>query len=110
MIRGIHKKHDHPKDGAVRDLVLIAGHGLGAAAARLLGEQQVVDVGHDTTASDGHRAQEARELLVVADGKLDVARHDTGLLVVPRGVPGQLENLVKREEIQAISQNSRQFD
>jgi hypothetical protein len=24
---------------------------------------------------------------------LDVARHDAGLLVVPRGVPGQLKNL-----------------
>jgi hypothetical protein len=36
-----------------------------------------------------------------------VARHDTGLLVVPCGVPGQLKNLVEtREEIQAISQNS----
>ena len=107
MIRCLHKKHHHPRGGAVRDLVLVAGHSLGAAATGLLGEQQVVDVGHDTTASDGHRAQEARELLVVADGKLDVARHDTGLLVVPCGVSGQLKNLAKRgEEIGAVSQNS----
>ena len=107
MIRCIHKKHHHPRGGAVRDLVLVAGHSLGAAATGLLGEQQVVDVGHDTPARDGHRAQQARELLVVADGKLDVARHDTGLLVVPCGVSGQLKNLAKRgEEIGAVSQNS----
>lgn len=90
----------HPQETAtttgstvVGDLVLVAGRGLGAASASLLGEQQVVDVGHDATAGDGHRAQQAGELLVVADGQLDVARHDTGLLVVPRGVPGQLKNL-----------------
>jgi hypothetical protein len=52
-----------------------------------------VDVGHDTAAGDGDGAQQAGELLIVADGKLDVARHDAGLLVVPRCVPGELKNL-----------------
>ena len=77
----------------VRDLVLITSRGLGAATTGLLGEQQVMDVRHDTTASDGHRAQQAGELLVVADGELDVARHDAGLLVVTSRIPGKLENL-----------------
>jgi hypothetical protein len=52
-----------------------------------------VDVGHDTSAGYGYGAEQTGELLVVADGELDVARHDTGLLVVPRSVPGELENL-----------------
>ena len=77
----------------VRDLVLITSRGLGAATTGLLGEQQVMDVGHDTTASDGHGTQQAGELLVVADGELDVARHDAGLLVVTSRIPGKLENL-----------------
>jgi hypothetical protein len=77
-------------------LVLITSRSLGTAAARLLGQQQVMDVGHDTAAGDGHRAQQAGELLVVADGELDVARDDAGLLVVTSRVPGKLENLHER--------------
>jgi len=60
----------------------------------LLGEQVLVDVGHDAAARDGGAAEQLRQLLVVADSQLDVARHDAGLLVVPRSVPGQLKNLV----------------
>ena len=33
------------------------------------------------------------ELLIVADGQLDVAGHDAGLLVVAGGVAGELKNL-----------------
>jgi hypothetical protein len=33
------------------------------------------------------------QLLVIADGELQVARHDTVLLVIPRGVAHELEDL-----------------
>lgn len=32
-------------------------------------------------------------LLIVADGELKVARHDTLLLVIPRGISSELKNL-----------------
>lgn len=38
-------------------------------------------------------AQELVQLLIVADGELEVTRDDTRLLVVASGVTGQLENL-----------------
>jgi hypothetical protein len=52
-----------------------------------------VDVGEDTTGSDGDTAQELVELLVVADGELNVAGSDAGALVVTGGVAGELEDL-----------------
>jgi len=60
---------------------------------RLLGEEDGVDVGEDTTVGDGDTTKELGELLVVADSKLDVAGDDAGLLVVASGVTGELENL-----------------
>jgi len=60
---------------------------------RLLGEKGRVDVRQDAAASDGDRAQELVQLLVVADGELDVARHDARLLVVAHGVARELEDL-----------------
>ena len=62
-------------------------------ALRLLREKGRVDVGQDAAASDGDRAQELVQLLVVADGELDVAGHDARLLVVARGVARELEDL-----------------
>jgi len=52
-----------------------------------------VDVGEDTALGDGDVAEELVQLLVVPDGELEVAGDDTGLLVVARGVAGQLEDL-----------------
>ena len=52
-----------------------------------------MDVGEDTAGSDGHATEQLVELLVVADGQLDVAGDDAGLLVVTGGVTGQLEDL-----------------
>ena len=52
-----------------------------------------MDVGEDTTAGDRGAGQKSVELLVVADGELDVAGHNSGLLVVLGGVAGELENL-----------------
>ena len=52
-----------------------------------------MDVGQNTAGSDGHTAEELVELLVVADGQLDVAGHNAGLLVVAGSISGKLEDL-----------------
>jgi hypothetical protein len=52
-----------------------------------------MDVGKDTTGSDGSAAQKSVELLIVADGELDVTGHNSGLLVVLGGVACELEDL-----------------
>ena len=51
-----------------------------------------MDVGEDTTLGDGHSGQELVQLLVVADGQLEMAWVDARLLVVTSGVAGQLEH------------------
>jgi len=51
-----------------------------------------VNVGEDTTLGDGDVAKELVQLLVVADGKLEVTRDDTGLAVVAGSVASQLED------------------
>ncbi len=48
---------------------------------------------HHTAGRDGHIAQQDVELLVVADGQLQVAGHDAAALVVAGGVAGQLQDL-----------------
>jgi len=57
------------------------------------GEEEDVDVGEDTTGSNGGAAEEAVKFLVVADSELNVAGHDSGLLVVLGGVASELEDL-----------------
>ena len=52
-----------------------------------------MDVGENTSGSDSGRVQQSVELLIVADGELNVAGHNSGLLVVLGGVSGELENL-----------------
>ena len=52
-----------------------------------------MDVGQDATPGDGHAAQELVQLLVVLDGQCDVTRHDARLLVVARGIAGELQDL-----------------
>jgi len=53
----------------------------------------LVDVGQDTTLRNGDVSEKLVQLLVVADGELEMTGDDTGLLVVTRGVAGQLEDL-----------------
>ena len=60
---------------------------------RLLGEEDSLDVGEDSTLGDGDSGQQLVELLVVPDGELKVTRDDPGLLVVPGGVASELEDL-----------------
>ena len=52
-----------------------------------------MDVGEHTARSDGHRAEQLVELLVVAHGQLHVPGDDAALLVVAGGVAGQLKDL-----------------
>ena len=56
-------------------------------------ELTLVDVGEDTALGDGDVAEQLVQLLVVADGELQVTGDDTRLLVVTRGVAGQFEDL-----------------
>lgn len=84
------KKIGGPEKGrfvnaGVRDLGL--GWFLG-----LLGQENSLNVGQDTTLCDGDTGQELVQLFVVTDGQLQVTRDDPGLLVVTSGVSGQLEN------------------
>ncbi len=51
-----------------------------------------MDVGEDTTLGDGDVTQELVQLLIVADGELEVTGNDTGLFVVTGGVTSQFEN------------------
>lgn len=52
-----------------------------------------MDVGQDAPRRDGDAAEELVQLLVVLHGEGDVTGHDTCLLVVARGVSGELEDL-----------------
>lgn len=52
-----------------------------------------MDVWQYTTLCDGDVSQKLVQLLVVADGELQVTGDDTGLLVVTGSVTGQLEDL-----------------
>merc|ERR1711939_565785 len=63
------------------------------ALGRLGREELRVDVREDTTLRDDDVSEEAVQLLVVADGELEVTRDDTRLLVVTGSVAGELEDL-----------------
>jgi hypothetical protein len=56
----------------------------------------LVNVGEDTTLSDGDMPEKLVQLLVVADGELEMTGDDTGLLVVAGSVSGQLEDLSRQ--------------
>lgn len=52
-----------------------------------------MNVGQNTTLGDGDMSQKLVQLLIVSDGELEVARNDTGLLVVSSSVTSQFEDL-----------------
>ena len=60
---------------------------------RLLGQKDGLDVGQNSSLGDGDAGQKLVQLLVIPDGELQVSWDDSGFLVVPGGVTGQLENL-----------------
>lgn len=51
-----------------------------------------MNVGENTTLGNSDVTQELVQLLIVADGKLEVTGNDTGLLVVASGVTSKLKN------------------
>lgn len=59
---------------------------------RLLGQQCSMNIRQNTTLSDGNVTKQLVELLIVADGKLEMTRDNTRLLVIAGGVASQLEN------------------
>ena len=52
-----------------------------------------MDVGKDTTRSDGDISEQLVQLLVILDGECEVTRHNTGLLVVASSVASKLQYL-----------------
>ena len=60
---------------------------------RFLGEEDSLDVGEDSTLSDGDTSKELVQLLVIPDGKLKMSWDDSGLLVVTGSIASQLKNL-----------------
>ena len=60
---------------------------------RLLGQEDSLDVGEDTTLGNGDSSQQLVQLLVVTDGQLQVTGDDPGLLVVTGSIACQLKDL-----------------
>ena len=60
---------------------------------RFLGEENSLDVGEDSTLSNGDTSKELVQLLVIPDGKLKMSWDDSGLLVVTGSIASQLKNL-----------------
>ena len=59
----------------------------------LLGQKNSLDVGKNTSLSDGDAGEQFVQLFIVADSKLKVTGNDSGLLVVTSSVARQLEDL-----------------
>ena len=59
----------------------------------LLGEEDSLDVGEDSTLGNGNSSEQLVQLLVITDGELKVTGDDPGLLVVTGSVASQLEDL-----------------
>lgn len=68
----------------VRGLLLLGG---------LLGKKNGLDVGDDTTLSDGDTAEKLGQLFIVSDGELEMSRNDSRLLVVSGGVASEFNDL-----------------
>ena len=74
-------------------LWLKAAEGSALLLLGLLGEEHSLDVGEDTTLGNGDTGEKFVELLVVADGELEMTGDDPGLLVVTGSVASELEDL-----------------
>merc|ERR1719295_1216888 len=59
----------------------------------LLGEEDSLDVGKDTTLGNGDSSQELVQLLIITDGQLQVTGDDPSLLVVTGSVACQFKDL-----------------
>ena len=59
---------------------------------RFLGEENSLDVGEDSTLSNGDSSEELVQLFVITDGQLKMTGDDPGLLVVTGSIASQLED------------------
>merc|ERR1719175_345009 len=59
----------------------------------LLGQEDSLDVGQDSTLGNSHPRHQLVELFIVPDGQLQMSGNDAGLLVVPGSVTSQLKDL-----------------
>ncbi|XP_019399461.1 PREDICTED: uncharacterized protein LOC109315952 [Crocodylus porosus] len=82
-----------PASETKKPKVAVAMKKISKKAKKLAAAQHGLDVGQDAALRDRHFAQQFVELLIVADGQLQVAGDDARLLVVPRGVARQLQDL-----------------
>jgi hypothetical protein len=64
-----------------------------------------MDVGEDTTLSNGDVTEKLVQFLVIADSKLKMTGDDTGLLVITGGIASQLEDFSSE-----ILENSSEVD
>jgi len=77
----------------------------GTTLLGLLRQQDGVNVRQDTAGRDGDGAQKLGQFLVVANGELDVARHDARLLVIARGVTREFEHFSREVFLHASKTN-----
>ena len=78
---------------------------LGGLLVVLLGEKDSLDVGQDTSLSDGDTRQEFVQFFVVSDGELKMSWDDSCLLVVTGSVTSQLQDFSGQ-----VFENSSQVD
>ena len=64
--------------------------------ASLLGQKDAVNVRKNTASSNGHTAQQLAQLFIIAHSQLNVAGHNTGLLIVTCGIASQLQHLSRK--------------
>jgi hypothetical protein len=57
-----------------------------------MGQHTLMNVGEDTTLGDCDVPEKLVQLLIIANGELEMAGNDTSLLVVTSGVASQLKN------------------
>ena len=57
---------------------------------RLLGEKDSLDVGENTSLSNGDSSKKFVQLLIISDGQLQVTGDDPGLLVVSGSITSQM--------------------
>jgi hypothetical protein len=82
-----------PLKGPVFSRRLKVVKSLGLGLLRLLGEEDSLDVGENTTLGNGDTAEQLVQLLIVADSQLEVTGDNPGLLVVTGSIASQLEDL-----------------
>ena len=71
----------------------------------LLGQKDSLDVGKDTSLSDGDSRQEFVQFFVVSDSELKMSRYDSCLLVVSGSVTSQLQDFSRQ-----VLEDSSQVD